>query len=208
MCRKFYNLIKYTPILWSIFEFYEPLIIKEEDLQYIFQHCRSFRVFNIGYSIYTGRLPALDFNCVLNLRRANSLTWLNLTNSSISTTCFLQFMPNLEILDLSQCLNLKDCDFLAVSLCTNLDSLYISFNEISPKTIVDIVTYTPKIQVLDLSGIYLNYIHVLDILDKCYKSLMSFYLSFDNTVQENDFDRFMHFNYIDLSYRIYKPSKS
>lgn len=208
VCRRFYNLIKFTPTLWSIFEFYGPLVIKEEDLPYIFQHCRSFRVFNIGYSKYTGGLPAFDFSSVSKLSCARNLTWLNLCQTSISTTCFLQFMPNLEILDLSTCLNLKDCDFHAVSLCTKLDSLYISFNEISPQTIRDIVTYIPNIQVLDVCGIHLKYIHVINILDKCYKSLMTFYLSLDSTVHENDFARFMHFNYTDLAYTVYKPTQS
>ncbi|CAG2229973.1 unnamed protein product [Mytilus edulis] len=41
VCRRFYNLIKFTPTLWSIFEFYGPLVIKEEDLPYIFQHSNT-----------------------------------------------------------------------------------------------------------------------------------------------------------------------
>ncbi|CAC5384821.1 unnamed protein product [Mytilus coruscus] len=150
VCQRFYHLIKSTPVLWRVFEFYWPQIIKEEDLPYIFRHSKSFRVFNIGYCTYTGRLSVLDYSFISNLSCARKLTWLNLTRTSISSTCFLQYLPNLEILDLSDCHNLNDCDFHVVSQCHKLQNLYLSFDKVNPKTIKDIVSCTPQLETLDI----------------------------------------------------------
>lgn len=205
VCKRFYHLIKSTPVLWRVFEFYWPQVIKEEDLPYIFRHSKSFRVFNIGYCTYSGRLSVFDYSFISSLSCARKLTWLNLTRTSISSTCFLQYLPNLEILDLSECENLIDCDFHVVSQCHKLQNLYLSFDKVNPKTIKDIVSCIPQLEILDISGIFLKFFEVTSILDQCYWTLMSIYLSVDSSVNEEDLHREIHFNYTDLSYHIYTP---
>ena len=153
--------------MWKIFEFYEHLIIKEEDFPYIIQHAIKFNVYNISYCTYTGHLYSFDNYCVTKLSISKQLTWLNLTGTPISITCFLQLLPNLEILDLSQCPNLNDNDFHAVSVCHKLENLHLSFNDLDPKTVTGIVSCTPTLQVLDICGIQLKYIDFISILDKC-----------------------------------------
>ena len=135
VCTRFYNLHEKTPVLWKICEFYEHLIIKEEDFPYIFQHAIKFNFFNIIYCTYTGHHYSFDYYCVTKLSNSNQLTWLNLTGTPISTTCFLQLLPNLEILDLSQCPNLNDNDFHAASVCHKLKTLHLSFSYLDPKTV-------------------------------------------------------------------------
>jgi len=204
VCRRFQSIIRNTPILWTVFEFFDALHIREENLPYILKHSNKFSVFNFVYSGYSGSLAALDYLLVINLSRATNLTCLNLSGSIISTTSFLQFLPNLELLDLSQCQNLQDQDFHVVSFCHKLDNLYLSFNEIKPSTIKSIVTNTQTLEVLDICGIYLKLQEIKDILDKCYWTLLSLYLSLDRSVDEEYFHRQIYLNYIDLNYHIYK----
>jgi hypothetical protein len=116
VCKRLNDIIKYSAVLWTVFEFYDPLNITESDLPCILKHSKKFRVFNIGLSNYTGRLAQLDYFLVTSLSSSKNLIWLTLTGIDISTTCFLQYLPNLEILDLSQCNNLNDCDFSCYSL--------------------------------------------------------------------------------------------
>lgn len=203
VCRRFQSIIRNTPILWTVFEFFDALHIREENLPYILKHSCKFSVFNFAYSGYSGSLAALDYLLVINLSRATNLTCLNLSGSIISTTSFLQFLPNLELLDLSQCQNLQDQDFHVVSFCHKLDNLYLSFNEIKPSTIISIVTNTQTLEVLDICGIYLKLQEIKDILDKCYWTLLSLYLTLDRSVEEY-FHRQIYLNYIDLNYHIYK----
>lgn len=204
VCRRFQSIIRNTPILWTVFEFFDVLHIREENLPYILKHSCKFSIFNFAYSGYSGSLAALDYLLVINLSRATNLTCLNLSGSIISTTSFLQFLPNLELLDLSQCQNLQDQDFHVVSFCHKLDNLYLSFNEIKPSTIISIVTNTQTLEVLDICGIYLKLQEIKDILDKCYWTLLSLYLTLDRSVDEGYFHRQIYLNYIDLNYHIYK----
>ena len=130
-------------MLWTVFEFYDPLNITESDLPCILKHPKKFRVFNIGLSNYAGRLAQLDYFLVTSLSSSKILIWLTLTRTDISTTCFfffLQYMPILEILDLSQCSNLNDCDFHVIRYCTKLEALYLAFNKVEPKIITDVIS--------------------------------------------------------------------
>ena len=139
-----------------------------------------------------------------SLSFSKNLIWLNLTGTDISTTCFLQYLPNLEILDLSQCNNLNDCDFHVIRSCTKLEALYLSFNKIEPKNITDVISDKPNLQVLDICGLYLKLSEINSILQKCYWTLMLFYVSLHSSVNEDDFEQEINLNYRDLNYHIYK----
>ena len=89
VCKRLNDIIKYSTVLWTVFEFYDPLTITESDLPCILKHSKKFRVFNIGLSNYTGRLAKLDYFLVTSLSSSKNLIWLTLTRTDISTTCFL-----------------------------------------------------------------------------------------------------------------------
>jgi hypothetical protein len=204
VCKRLNDIIKYSTVLWIVLEFYDPLNITESDLPCILKHSKKFRVFNIGLSNYTGRLAQLDYFLVTNLSSSKNLIWLTLTRTEISTTCFLQYLPNLEILDLSQCSNLNDCDFHVIRYCTKLEALYLAFNKVEPKTITDVISDKPNLQVLEITGLYLKLSEIHNVLHKCYQSLMSFYVSLHSSVNEDDFEQEINLNYRDLYYHIYK----
>ena len=86
VCKRLNDIIKYSTVLWTVFEFYDPLNITESDLPCILKHSKKFCVFNIGLSNYTGRLAQLDYFLVTSLSSSKNLIWLTLTRTDISTT--------------------------------------------------------------------------------------------------------------------------
>jgi hypothetical protein len=42
-----------------------------------------------------------------------------------------QYLPKLELLNVTDCRNIYDVDFQVISKCMQLEQLYLSFNEIS-----------------------------------------------------------------------------
>ena len=73
VCKRLNDIIKYSTVLWTVFEFYDPLNITESDLPCILKHPKKFRVFNIGLSNYTGRLAQLDYFLATSLSSSKSL---------------------------------------------------------------------------------------------------------------------------------------
>ena len=124
---------------------------------------------------------------------------LNLSGCILSSLCFIQHLPKLEIKNLSHCENLQDCDFTVISNCSSLECLYLSFNKVKATTLNYIVLNTPALQTLDICGIYLTTAEISNILDKCYHSLLLLHMSLHEAEDEELFDRFIHLNYIDLT---------
>ena len=204
VCKRLYSIILNTPILWNEVEFTVPLFFNDKSLQYITRYSKTFNIFNIAYSEYTCTVSNIEIQLINSLSRSKNLVSLTLSSCPISTLCFVKNLPNLEILDISQCPNLDDWDFTVINNCHKLDSLYLSFNRIKGSTIKDIVHCTPDLQLLDICGIYLTTAEIDSILKECYWSLLSFYVSLDDSEDEDVFDRFIHLNYIDLNYHIYR----
>lgn len=113
----------------------------------------------------------LDYNIITDLSRASNLTDLNLTKCAISSTCFIRYLPNLECLNLTECLNLCDADFVILSSLKKLELLYISFDFISVDTIATIVTNKPALVSLEIYGIGLTIADFHTIISQCNKSL-------------------------------------
>lgn len=73
VCKRLNDIIKYSTVLWTVFEFYDPLNITENDLPCILKHPKKFRVFYIGLSNYTGRLAQLDYFLVTSFSSSKIL---------------------------------------------------------------------------------------------------------------------------------------
>lgn len=149
-------------------------------------------------------MASLDYSLITGLSRSTYLTDLNLTQSKISSICFLQFLPHLEYLNLTECTNLCDADFYVIKNLHRLDSLYLSFNFISTKCLSEIVVDKPDLQVLEIYGIGLSIDAFHDIVSPCYQSLDHIFLSLSPEVDEEQFYLIVHTYYIDLTPRIYK----
>lgn len=190
--------------MWTDFTFCRSLYVREEDFQYIFKYAHRFVEFDIPYASYYGNLASLDYNIITGLSRASNLTDLNLTKCAISSTCFITYLPNLEFLNLTECLNLCDADFVILSSLKKLELLYLSFDFISVDTIATIVTNKPALVSLEIYGIGLTIADFHTIISPCYKSLLFAYVSIVPSEEEDEFYHMVHTHYIDLCTRVYK----
>lgn len=147
--------------------------------------------FDIPYASYYGNLASLDYNIITGLSRASNLTDLNLTKCAISSTCFITYLPNLECLNLTECLK-------------KLELLYLSFDFISVDTIATIDTNKPALVSLEIYSIGLTIADFHTIISPCYKSLLFAYVSIVPSEEEDEFYHMVHTLYIDLCTRVYK----
>ena len=203
-CRTFYELVRQTSVLWEYFEFEhdQHVSIKKRHLEIILKHSQAFR---------TLIFPPLELECYgyeldllfASFMKSRKLYHLSLVDLPISTLCFVENTPNIEILNLSGCVNLVNDDFLVLKGATRLDQLYLSFTNISGETLCEIVRGKSLI-VLDVSGVPLS-------LDLCHRvlrllasTLVAFHLSLEGGVQEMQFNREICDLYLDTSFHIYK----
>ena len=203
-CKRLYNIIKNTPSLWRILNFFSPIYVEEKDLKYIFRFSQQFRDFEFAYATYYGDIASLDYNFAVGLSRFTKLTELNLSQSALSTLCFLKFLPNLEYLNLTECQNLCDADFRIISTPPKLESIYLSFNFISVECLIQIVQNKPDLTVLEIYGIGLTEEDFKSIVEPCYRTLNHIYLNLAPHVNEDHFFVMVHTQYIDLTPRVYK----
>lgn len=162
-CKRLHSIIECNSVLWSDFAPYCFSLATKEHLQRICSHSLALTRFVIPYGSFDCSPPDIDFIFSTSLCNAKSLCWLDVTNCKLSTLCFLNFLPNLEILNVSDCRNLVDADFQAVKSCDKLTQLYVSFTRIKPDTIVSICAKL-TLTVLDASGIPLQVGHCERIL--------------------------------------------
>lgn len=167
-CRKFYKIVKNTSILWRNFEFDTPLFLTTTTVKDIFRHSPCFRRFLLTTESISCSTAFLDLTFVQGFHKAYHLTWLDLTDSKLSTLCFLTYTLNLEILNLSGCRNLVDDDFRVITNCSKLDQLYVSFTAISPGVIVEI---SEKLDLISLDACAVHF--TLIECKSCSKSTVS-----------------------------------
>ena len=141
--------------------------------------------------------PGIDFLFITELSNAKSLTLLDITDCPVSTLCFLKFLPNLEILNVSDCKNLVDADFHVLKSCGNLRQLYVSFTKVKPNTLLSVCDYLTLI-ILDVSGIPLNFRQCERLL---HPGLVYFQLTPDNQDDEPLFQVFFR-RFRDISMHI------
>lgn len=117
------------------------------------RYANKFETFEFGNITYNGSLASLDYYLITSLSTARNLTTLNLAYTTISSLCFLKFLPELQIANISDCRNLLDADFKVLYHCKKLEFLNLSFNFISVATIVLVVTDKPYLQAQEIFGI-------------------------------------------------------
>lgn len=179
-CRHLNAIIECNSRLWSSFAPDHFSLVTKEQLHRILRHSVALTEFVVPYGSYACLAPDIDFLFITELTNAKSLTWLDITDCPVSTLCFLKFLPNVEILNVSDCKNLVNADFHVIKSCNNLSQLYLSFTKITPKKIVSICESLTLI-VLDISGIP---IHLGQCERLLHPDLLYFQFTPDN--QENE----------------------
>ena len=150
-------------VLWRRFLFDIPVEFEKHHLQSVMKHAVGFQQFLIPFATIKCTTPELDYILTASLPKARRLYWIDLSQCRLSTLCFLQGMPQLKILNLSECQNLIDDDFEVISSLTTLDKLYVSFTRITPDKIVQICG-SLTLTVLDTSGIPFSLVHCARVL--------------------------------------------
>lgn len=162
-CKKLHDIIENYSRLWRHFSPDHCDLVTKEQLMRILNHSVGFYEFVIPYCSYVCCPPDVDFLFTTGLCNAKLLYWLDITGCEVSTLCFLNFLPNIEILNLSECKNLVDVDFQAIRSCKKLSQCYVSFTKIKPETIVSLCDDV-RLSVLDTSGIPIKLTHCRRIL--------------------------------------------
>ena len=134
-------------------------------------------------------VPEIDFYFTTYLSCASRVIHLDLTKCSISTLGYLLHMPYLEILQLSECHNLLDPDFMAISNCTRLQHLHLGFTSVRADTTVCLVKLLPLIKHLDFAGVEFTLIQSREILQSCRKTLKFLSLSLVEGATSANFHR-------------------
>lgn len=122
-CQRFNQIIKFISSLWRNFEFSHSLHLFEKDLEYIFSHSSCFSLFVLLQCQHSQFILLL----CSNISKSSNLTWLDLSNTDILTTCFLLQLSNLEYLNLSQYEHLVDVDFVVIANCSSLCTERVQF---------------------------------------------------------------------------------
>jgi hypothetical protein len=84
------------------------------------RYCTKHIVFIIGYVEYCGCSDSLDFHLATKLSLSRNLVWLDIRRCKLSTICFVQYLPKLELLNVTDCRNLYDVDFQVISKCMQI----------------------------------------------------------------------------------------
>lgn len=195
-CRRINNLIENTSSVWKDISTEFCVELTKSDLTRILKHAGGFECFLVPFANIKCYPYEIDFLFSTNLVNSKNLYWLDISRCKLSTLCFLQYMPSLTVLNVSECPNLVDEDFEVISLCTGLDHLYMSYNSISFRTITSVCSVL-DLMVLDLSGIRLTTDLVETVIKPCMFSLQISLIE----GQEEDLN-IVRSNHLDCSIRI------
>lgn len=198
-CKKLHAIIESNSFLWRDIEPDFCVSLTANDLERILKHSIYFETFDIPFVEIKCQTYEIDFLFSTNLCNCKYLYLLNISKSAVSTICFLRHMPLLQILNVSECSNLVDADFSVLSTCKNLNQLYVSYTNISSRSIINICSKL-NLLVLDLSGIRVN-VHVLDRVIN--ESMLAVYATFAAEVENNDIEVLKQ-NHRDCSIKIVK----
>lgn len=134
---------------------------------------------------------------ISEIKTSKHPSWLDLTDTKLSTLQFLHFTPNLEILNLSGCKNLRDTDFIVIADCIKLDQLYLSFTNISPTVLVKLAKSLDLIS-LDACAVALSLNECKTIIENL-KNLTFFHLS-PKDISNSEFDQEVRHVYQDCCF--------
>ncbi|KAL4233947.1 hypothetical protein ACF0H5_005602 [Mactra antiquata] len=105
--KRFYQIVHQNSTLWRHFSTDHQLELSIKDLRRILKHSSAFLEFLIPWATLHFSSADIDLLFIDKFRNAKRLYWLDLTECRLSTLCFLPFLTNIEILNLSGCRNLK-----------------------------------------------------------------------------------------------------
>lgn len=196
-CKRLNTIVKENSRLWRHLYFEHPITLNKEQLDYVLRHSNGFSEFSIPHATFSCLVPDIDSALVHRFFNAKKLYWLDLTECKLSTLCFLEYLPNLEILNVSECLNLVDDDFHAITYCKKLDHLYVSFSAITPSTVVSI-TNELRLTVLDVSGIKFSLEQCRQLFESSYETLLFVNISLNDSESAQGFERLLRY-YIDCN---------
>ena len=203
-CKRLHNIIEENSILWRFFEFETIIIVGTIELKRILKHSAAFRRLFLPYSTRSFDAPLLDLMFVTAFAKSRHLYWLDISDSPISTLCFLRCTSGLSVLNLSGCKNLTDCDFHVISNCKELDHLYLSFTNITQRKFVEIASKLNLIS-LDGCGIKLSIPQCIEILQGDCRHLDYFQLSLSEETNTTVFRREVEEVFSDCKFNIYRP---
>lgn len=177
--------------------FGHPIKLNKEQLHYVLSHSNEFFELSIPHTTFACSVPDIDSALIFGLCNAKNLYWLDLTECKLSTLCLLEYLPNLEILNVSDCPNLIDDDFHAIRYCKKLDHLYVSFSRITPSTVVSINTEL-RLTVLDVSGIKFSLEQCRQLFEASYETLLFVNISLEDSESAQGFERLLRY-YVDCN---------
>lgn len=139
MCRRLCDLTDQISSFYKDITLPHAVNFKSEDLARILKHSNAFERFVIPYgTFFECSVSELDYVFVKHFKCAPSLYWFGICDCPISTLCFLTQVPNIQILQISGCDNLQNCDFSVLKQCQALDQLHLPFANVEASTIIDI----------------------------------------------------------------------
>ena len=190
--------------LWRNFEFEYPLVLTESALKTIVNHSSRFNKFMLT----AGSLYNLQTSCIDNIFqsgfcRSNNLYWISLVGAPISSLKFVEFAPNLEIVDLTKCSHLIDEEYLNLQYCHKLDYLYVSFTNITPKTI-SLITKGKGMTVIDACGIEFDIVECKSLISQVQDYLLHLSISLKQGIKETQFVLEIEDFFIDISIHLYR----
>lgn len=198
-CKRLNEIIEHTSTLWKdISTEYCCLVAGTNDLKRILKHSVGFETFLIPFADLSCHVFEIDFLLSTQLCKAKQLYWLDISQCKVSTLCFVQYLPSLRILNVSECNNLVDQDFSVIATCKNLDHLYISYTNILPCTVVYVCTKL-ELLVLDLSGIRMTVNQCDSIIFQC---MVAFYTSLVHADDHADAVKQLKQTHLDCSIHI------
>ena len=202
-CKKLNHLIKTRSFLWRNFDFDWDLHLKYDVICEILSHSARFvKLYLPRDNFINCPAPDIDYLFLTRFLPAKNLYLISMIDNPVSTLSFLKYTPNVQIVDFSGCHNLRDDDFLALLECKELDQIYVSFTDISPKTLCAIVK-GKSVTVLDACAVEFDINECKQILSQICVSLLSFNLSLKEGVEIHDFNREIRDLYIDNHFHIY-----
>lgn len=180
VCKYLYTFVHHDNCLWKYFDTAaltdDFVSFSKEQMMQILHHSSVYRSFVIPYTDIDVPVWELDYLLCKSLSLSCHLVTLNLMGCPISTLSFLQHLPHLQLLNVSDCPNLFDVDFGVIKLCSKLETLQIRRTNISSCLLTDIlVPALSNLTNLDASSVNFTCMEIWKLMQQRY--LASFCLS-------------------------------
>lgn len=201
VCRNLHDIVECSPVLWRDVQFDCHVCVDAAILRRLLTHCRKVQSFILPHSTTDICSPYIDY--AFTSCKFDSLVWLDLSQAPISTLCFVFDAPKLEIINVSECENLQDTDFVVLQSCINLEKLYVSFTQVSGETLKTICFGKP-LCVIDACAVGLTIDQCRAILTNTAGDVVQFNMSIKDGVNETEFKENVEDIFVDTCIRLYR----